>query len=110
MMLNLKTLAKRNRVAIILLAQIDKAAGRDKDGNRPCSYDAVGGHGIKANSDWCYIVHRENNQIIGWFDKDREPYRYELRDLVYKLDYSAADGTTGLKLKDMEPIDGQPNG
>lgn len=109
LMLDIKTFAKRCGVAVILLAQIDKQAGRDKDAGRPSSYDAVGGHGIKANSDWCYIIHREGDKTIGWFDKDREPMQPAMSRVVYELDYRRADGLRGMRLRDMIPIEGMPS-
>jgi replicative DNA helicase len=109
LMLDIKTFAKRCGVAVILLAQIDKQAGRDKENPRPSSYDAVGGHGIKANSDWCYIIHREGEKTIGYFDKDREPMQPAMSRVVYELDYRRPDGIRGVRLRDLVPIEGMPS-
>ena len=108
LMLQMKTFAKAHGVAIINLAQLDKVGGKESLDRRPTAYDALGGQGIKANSDWCVIMHKENGKKIAWFDKDREPMRHEWRDTVYELDFRKADGNVGMRLRDMIPIENIP--
>jgi len=94
LMLDLKQMAKRLKVVLVLLAQTDKNINKTQsDGKRkrPNGFDASGGAGVMANSDFLWLQWRaeRDSQTIGWFEKARTCHKKGGLELDYTF---AMDG------------------
>jgi replicative DNA helicase len=98
----IKQWAKEMDVAVILLAQLDKAAARnDRETGKPVKpngFDALGGVGIMNNSDFLLSMWREGTELRAKFNKARTMHNVSLRDVEYRLEMR------GLTIDDFNPI------
>jgi KaiC/GvpD/RAD55 family RecA-like ATPase len=99
----IKQWAKEMDVAVILLAQLDKAAARnDRETGkpvRPNGFDALGGVGIMNNSDFLLSMWRENEtELRAKFSKARTMHNVSLRGVEYRIEMR------GLTIDDFNPI------
>ncbi len=99
----IKQWAKEMDVAVILLAQLDKAAARnDRETGkpvRPNGFDALGGVGIMNNSDFLLSMWRESEtELRAKFSKARTMHNVSLRGVEYRLEMR------GLTIDDFNPI------
>lgn len=106
LMEELKQWAKRIDVAVILLAQLDKSAARtDKSTGKtakPNGFDALGGVGIQANSDYVVAMWRDGKDMYARFAKARMMNNPSLRDVEYRLEMR------GLRIDEWTPISEEP--
>lgn len=99
----LKEFGKKNNVAVILLAQVDKDSGkRDENGNHKKidTWNARGGSGIMDASDISFCMYRQGKDVIGYYHKVRDVADPDYLDKEYKMKYN------GYRLEYIEPIQG----